>query len=486
MYDTISNDVTFQGPNNTILTFQNICEPFCGINEMLIKGVTTPSFLVDRYYPIFKIIVYDVNIGKFIFKRTEDDKGRLTASKLMVFYYTTFVDSEEKKMQLDELDQKVVKLIKAHNDNPNNTIDIVLHGTFPVQKEVERGFEETTPLILLGVILGLICFTVTTALSAQLFRQLGCQTFLWAFCGILISIFSIAASFGSICLIGFSINTVIAMTPFIAISFILNAIVLYQINDIWHRLSSGLTKRTQHVINEAAEFGKNINNGHLPLTQKNSFIYRVTKPERLAYLFFYCPVIIMTCQCAPTETLKESAVKNRANPECFSRKIKRTFTNSFIVPYSKFLQTSLGKIIFVSIFTIGFLWPASYGVRKIKNEMDFKKILPQNSASLQAFEFMEEHVWKDFLQFVFIVNKPPNFTDEKEYLPFREMVSEIEQIKEAYGPKSNMMWLIDYLNHEFDINYHKNFSMKSINMTRFIPFISQEPYNAWNDGLKYT
>uniref|UniRef100_A0AC34GM58 Uncharacterized protein n=1 Tax=Panagrolaimus sp. ES5 TaxID=591445 RepID=A0AC34GM58_9BILA len=109
MYDKISNDVTFQGPNNTLLTFQNICEPFCGINEMLIKGITTPSFLVDRYYPVFKIIVYDVNIGKFIFKRTEDDKGRLTGSKLMVFYYTTFVDSEEKKMHLDELDQKVVK-----------------------------------------------------------------------------------------------------------------------------------------------------------------------------------------------------------------------------------------------------------------------------------------------------------------------------------------------------------------------------------------
>lgn len=59
--------------------------------------------------------------------------------------------------------------------------------------------------------------------------------------------------------------------------------MLYQINDIWHRLSSGLTKRTQHVINEAAEFGKNT--AHLPLTQKNSFIYRVTKPERLAYVF---------------------------------------------------------------------------------------------------------------------------------------------------------------------------------------------------------
>uniref|UniRef100_A0AC35G665 SSD domain-containing protein n=1 Tax=Panagrolaimus sp. PS1159 TaxID=55785 RepID=A0AC35G665_9BILA len=535
MYDTISNDITFKGPNGTTQTFQNICEPFCGINEMLIKGLTTPTFLVDRYYPIFKIIVYDVNIGKFIFKRSQDEHGRLTGSKLMVFYYTTFVDSEEKKLQLDELDHKVVNLIKAHNDNPNNTIDIILHGTFPVQKEVERGFEETTPLILLGVILGFICFTITTALSAQLFRQLGCQTFLWSFCGILISIFSITASFGSICLIGLSINTVIAMTPFITISFILNAIVLYQINDIWHRLSSGLTKRTQHVINEAAEFGKN--SGHLPLTHKNSFIYRVTKPERLAYvfeqiggsfltnffvttfgyfftayfaalpnyqiamtffafiifyntilqLFFYCPVMIMTCQCAPTETLKkETAVKNRAHPECFSRKIKKTFTESFIVPYSKFLQTSLGKIIFVCIFLFAFLWPASYGLRKIKNEMDFKKILPQNSPSLVAFEFMEQHVWNDFLQFVFIVNKPPNFADENEYLPFREMVSEVEQIKEAYGPKSNMMWLIDYLNHEFDINYHKNFSMKSINMTKFIPFITQEPYSAWNDGLKYS
>uniref|UniRef100_A0A914PM68 Uncharacterized protein n=1 Tax=Panagrolaimus davidi TaxID=227884 RepID=A0A914PM68_9BILA len=111
MYDTISNNITFKGPNGTTQTFQNICEPFCGINEMLIKGLTTPTFLVDRYYPIFKIIVYDVNIGKFIFKRSQDEHGRLTGSKLMVFYYTTFVDSDEKKLQLDELDHKVVEYV---------------------------------------------------------------------------------------------------------------------------------------------------------------------------------------------------------------------------------------------------------------------------------------------------------------------------------------------------------------------------------------
>ena len=109
MYDLISNGITFKGPKGEPWTFQNICQPFCGINDMLLKGITTPSFLVDRYYPVFKILVYDVNIGKFIFKRTEDEKGRLTGSKLMVFYYTTFVDSDEKKMQLNELDEKVTR-----------------------------------------------------------------------------------------------------------------------------------------------------------------------------------------------------------------------------------------------------------------------------------------------------------------------------------------------------------------------------------------
>ena len=65
------------------------------------------------------------------------------------------------------------------------------------------------------------------------------------------------------------------------------------------------------------------------------------------------------------------------------------------------------------------------------------------------------------------------------------MVSEIEQLQEAYGPTSNMIWLIDHLYHEFNINYHKDLS-KTVNMTQFISFITEEPYNAWNDGLTYT
>lgn len=108
-YTKITEELTMPGPNETHITYRDICNPFCDINDMLVKGMTAPSFLVDKAYPNFDVFGFDVSVGKFIFMRNTSKSGELVGSKLMVMYFTVFVENEETKLQLDELDKKIIK-----------------------------------------------------------------------------------------------------------------------------------------------------------------------------------------------------------------------------------------------------------------------------------------------------------------------------------------------------------------------------------------
>lgn len=285
----------------------------------------------------------------------------------------------------------------------------------------------------------------------------------------------IPASVGSTCLLGMPINVLVPMTPFIGLVIILNSLMIYQITDVWHRITAHLVKNTNVIATETAEFIKkqNHSNGR---KNTNTVFYRPSKGERLGHLyqiishdyltfffvntigfgvtayfsipnyqmaftffafiilylcilqlFFFCPIIMLTCNCYDDDelpykvssTATPGSPSNRKSKKSTTRSIKRYFSLNVVTPYSKFIKTSLGKLIFISIFCIMFLWPATYGIRHIKNHMDLRKILPNDSPNLKAFDFMDQHVWNDFLQYIFIMNNPPDFEDPHQFGRFR-------------------------------------------------------------------
>uniref|UniRef100_A0AC34QNY4 SSD domain-containing protein n=1 Tax=Panagrolaimus sp. JU765 TaxID=591449 RepID=A0AC34QNY4_9BILA len=404
IHSKVATKLTIPGPNGTKLTYQDICAPFCGINQMLVQALTAPSFLVDRGYPNFKILAFDVNVGKFIFERSFDKDGSLAGSKLMVFYFTVFVDSAERKNQLDELDKQAIEVVKTHNSNPNRTVDIVLHGNYPVQLEVQRGFEESMPLVFYGILAGL-------------FVQIG-RDFLTFF---FVSILSLG------------------ITAYLAIPYYQMAFAFFA-STIFYM----------------------------------SFLQ----------LFFFCPTILLTCRYSP-ETVHDSPNSNQPRKVSCLRKIKKFFSTRIVLPYSTFLQKPFGKLLFVSVFCVGFLWPATYGVKNLQNQMDLRRILPGNSTALRAFGFMDQHVWNDFLQYIFVMNNPPKFDDPEEFGQFKKMLTELETLPQTFGTKSNMMWLYDYFNFELGQDFHKA-DVKAVNMSKFRSFITTTPYDAWNDGVKWS
>uniref|UniRef100_A0A914LXA6 SSD domain-containing protein n=1 Tax=Meloidogyne incognita TaxID=6306 RepID=A0A914LXA6_MELIC len=89
-------------------------------------------------YPISKVLVYDVNIGKHIFNRSINEKGEIINATMIALYFSTFINGNSTKLFLNKFEEKVQKEAEIFN-NLNKNIKIIVHGSNVVQKEIERG-----------------------------------------------------------------------------------------------------------------------------------------------------------------------------------------------------------------------------------------------------------------------------------------------------------------------------------------------------------
>uniref|UniRef100_A0A914D1F8 Uncharacterized protein n=1 Tax=Acrobeloides nanus TaxID=290746 RepID=A0A914D1F8_9BILA len=130
--------------NGTVFTWKDLCKPFCDINAMLTKAMPYIGF-ATKGYPNFNIDIpfffsAKMNLGKNLFQREMDEQtGELKAVKLMAFYYTTFLDSEEKSKKVEVFENNIVELARIHNANDSNRVEIIPHGTYMVKKEIVDG-----------------------------------------------------------------------------------------------------------------------------------------------------------------------------------------------------------------------------------------------------------------------------------------------------------------------------------------------------------
>lgn len=115
-------------------------------------------------------------------------------------------------------------------------------------------------------------------------------------------------------------------------------------------------------------------------------------------------------------------------------------TLSFLAPYANFLKSDKARILGVFVLFLVYLWPSIIGIQKIPNRLDYRKFLPNESKLSRGFDLVENNVWNDYLQEVFIINKAPDFTNKQEYKEFRVR-------KRKFRPLLN--WKIAFLDPKF-------------------------------------
>ncbi|KAI3415890.1 hypothetical protein GPALN_005454 [Globodera pallida] len=169
---------------------------------------------------------------------------------------------------------------------------------------------------------------------------------------------------------------------------------------------------------------------------------------------------------------------------------KRLLLSFPLDPLGVFLLSLPGKCLVLSASAL-FLWLSlARGVPLVANGMDYRRLLPRDSPALRGFNLMD-NIWMDFLQILYIIRRPPNFEDPKQYAKFKEFLSEATSMPQAIAPRAHQSWLFDYHRDQLGSDIFAQLSAAelfpdSVNMTKFSAFINGFPYRAWRSGVHFT
>ncbi|KAF7638268.1 SSD domain-containing protein, partial [Meloidogyne graminicola] len=200
----------------------------------------------------------------------------------------------------------------------------------------------------------------------------------------------------------------------------------------------------------------------------------------------------------------ENELNNKKNKKYLNltsnQKIKLKFYEKYLLnPLFNYLINSFIGNCFILFITILLLFLSFWqGIPLIKNNMDYINILPKESKVIKGFDIMD-YIWNDFIQILYIIQKPPNFENIKQFGEFKEFLLESTSLNQTFNNStSHMSWLFDYYNNKQNedilnylhnnnnklINFNNN-KFKYVNMSKFNSFINEFPYNAWKNGINY-
>ncbi|MCP9265244.1 Patched domain-containing protein 3 [Dirofilaria immitis] len=404
------------------------------------KSINYRSFFKIRY-PLSTIGPYKVNIGRYLFNRTTDKQGIVIGVGTVAIYFTTFITDSIKQKQLDLFEEQVLSEVYNHNDNPNNTVTLILHGARIVSGEIRRGIYVVLPYYFTGTILLVIFVTTSFILVALCYSYpMRHLQLILPFAAIISPILAASSAIGLVLLAG------------VDDAFLLTNTWLKSIR-IPHALSTA--ERLQMVL-EKVGIGMTITS----LTNALGFALGCIAPAPEIQLF--------------------------APPYHY------LYYNQFV--------TSFWTAFIVIALLIAYFYFAITGIQSMDASVDGRMLLPPNSPSLEGIRIMDEIIWPDYLTINYIMRKPPNFSNPIEYRNFTLMVQEMEKVENSLGSAATVHWVKDYL--RYLANPHATkldaifgisgveanetaYMENGLDMSQFDFFINTEPYTAWKLGIRY-
>ncbi|VDM96887.1 unnamed protein product [Thelazia callipaeda] len=228
--------------------WDDLCDPFCDLNSQLWNLLNYQSFF-KIHYPLSTAGPYKVNIGKHLFNRTINEKGVVISVGTVAMYFTTFVTSKIKQKQLNVFEEQVLSEVRNHNSKSNSSLELVLYGAHTVGGEVRRGVYLVYPYYLAGAALLILFVTVNFIAINLCFSQPWqySQLFL-PLAAISSAILSSMTAIGFILLLGYHINILILVSPFLTLAISISVNDAYLLTNAWLRQSS---LPTPHVLTPA-------------------------------------------------------------------------------------------------------------------------------------------------------------------------------------------------------------------------------------------
>uniref|UniRef100_A0A0N5B8B0 SSD domain-containing protein n=1 Tax=Strongyloides papillosus TaxID=174720 RepID=A0A0N5B8B0_STREA len=527
------------------VTYLDICDPFCTFNDIVfgfMDAYATRSLLAlfsepdPIYYPTSKMLGFDINIGKHFFERTYDSNNEMIGANISALYFTTMVTSIEKRTLLNILEENVLKEVEEFNKNPKRKFNLICINTARVGIDVKEGLIHVGKLYIIGICLYITVFMLMFHFFISWKFDFGKKTnYLFGILILLIPIFSSTIALRVQTLLSSQINFLFLSSPWITVAYFLTTLKSLLLLQYWMYYNSIPTLYTQTIASNfqmrlGIMFGRftkifftsmfcdvaGLCVGALLVPSAYSeflyFILLLSLSINFTILFLLTPLLKYFKRGRKTEMIElgyrmanvhdNKNGKNNNNHYSYSNHYdhneelnlpknvlrSRKIRKNIIQPYSDFMTTKLATIIATSIMVIlSIIIPYFYLPLVFSNDSNFisfsfRQLVLPNSLAVDGFNIVERKVWPDSLATVYIIQNPPkNFSNQLEFVPFKNMIDDLELIKENAGRIANQMWLFDYMR----VTKQNWNDTKSLNMSGFKKFITTFPYKDWQTGTQF-
>uniref|UniRef100_A0A0N4Z682 SSD domain-containing protein n=1 Tax=Parastrongyloides trichosuri TaxID=131310 RepID=A0A0N4Z682_PARTI len=490
------------------------------------------------YYPTSKMLGFEVNIGKHFFDRTYDANNEMIGANISALYFTTMVTSSEKRKLLNIFEENVLKEVETFNSNPDRKFNLVCIGTARVGTDVKTGLIHVGKRYLTGICLYIVVFFIMFHFLISWKFDFGKKmNYLFGILILLIPICSCIIALRIQVLVSPQINFLFISSPWISIVYFLTTLKSLLLLQYWMYYNSIPTIFSQSIASDfqirlTVMYGRYtkifftsmccdiVALGAAALlvpTAYSEFLYfclLLTISLNFTILFLLTPLLKHFRKGRKTEMIelgyrmasvgdnqgekndKQHFLCNNNNSHTIDdqsnlpKNIQRSrqIRKKVIQPYSDFMTKTFSKIlitctiIILSIIIPYFYLPSVFSSDSSFITLNFRQLVLPDSLTVDGFNIVENKVWPDSLATVYIIQKPPkNFSDPEEFVPFKNMIDDLEMVKGNAGRIANQMWLFDYMR----ITKQSWENTTSLNMDFFKTFITTFPYKDWQTGTKF-
>ncbi|PAV80736.1 hypothetical protein WR25_03330 [Diploscapter pachys] len=483
-YKHLKKDLIIKEDENRTYNYYDYCTNMCGFNDVVFK--TYDMSILGLSWPVSSVFGYESNIGKHFFKREMDKDGGIKSSNLSALYFMVFINSTTVNKDMEHFERLVAEEVKKHNANESTYTLLTQHGAVGMKTEMRRGTQVLINRFTIGFFLTVFIILITLLGMAWFHhRAAPIVVFLWPIAA-LVPALSLIVAFAIFNLTGKYINALMFLSPLLSYGLGLDAILM--LYNTW-LVETNLKRdgNSEHMMEVFAACFPSITivfstaltlflGAFYPIEELANFSLLLGISAVMTYfyvIFFFAPCMLW---CFPAKIHR----KLSQFPEPCCKGIR--WLLNFMDKYAKWLASSTLLKIFAVFFVFvctGFVIYA--GSNSVEANLDYRHLLPPDSPNNKGVEIMSDVVWPDFLHIVIFIERPPNFTDPEDYMKFENFIHDLEHLKGAIGPESNMLWVKDFKRF---VNSPANAT--SLNMTAFEPFITDGIYSAWNSGVRYS
>uniref|UniRef100_A0A914WXB2 SSD domain-containing protein n=1 Tax=Plectus sambesii TaxID=2011161 RepID=A0A914WXB2_9BILA len=502
-YDYVFNQMNITHGNETY-KYNQLCGIFCNFNSALWKLMAArKSYNIELQYPVTHVMGLAVNVGRYFFDISKDENGDMTGAGTIAVYFHLFQNSSAYQEVLKKWELAAYRYMKSTN---YTYIDLTLHGVNVLNTEVMRGGKTVGPLYVIGLALTLVFVMICMILTAWMHKQLDCSKPLVALLAVVCPILAAVTSIGFILLIGFHVNMLMIISPFLVLAIGIGVDDAFLLVNSWIRLSCFAEMQTRSKAERLGlvlgEVGPSITVTSLtnffgfalgcvaPVPEIRLFCATVALAMLLDLfyqLMLFTPSLVLLSRC------ENKVIHRNATPE--TRRIA-DILNYILGRYCHFIVSWYSKIVALILIAL-YLAGAIVGIREMEVGMDGRSLLPPDSQSKTGLDIVIQTMGPTYQGLLLIVKNPPDFTDAAQYREFKKVVEAFETAPRSIGNETTQTWMKDYkrfLNPGpdlFDVMMGVTVppmvesENETIDFSDFKTFLGTDPYTAWKNGIRY-